>query len=186
MQVVSVNRAILQHCFSWFVNTGRMLLSSFCCQFLCVLVAMKLWTVARLAFAVQALYKNGNNFMTAQIEFRWEFVIYRTRAVWKQCSTDFTKISSILHLQNSSYSWTAWTRLCKQSYFLPDILHLINQNQELVNKLLISDEAHFHLSGFVNKPISVTGLPQTPQNFMRFHFTLPKSQYGARKLHLEL
>jgi hypothetical protein len=30
-------------------------------------------------------------------------------------------------------------------------LQLINQNQELVNNLMMSDEAHFHLSGFVNK-----------------------------------
>jgi hypothetical protein len=30
-------------------------------------------------------------------------------------------------------------------------LQLINQNQELVNNLLISDEVHFHLPGFVNK-----------------------------------
>jgi hypothetical protein len=30
-------------------------------------------------------------------------------------------------------------------------LQLINQNQELVNNILMRDEAHFHLSGFVNK-----------------------------------
>jgi hypothetical protein len=30
-------------------------------------------------------------------------------------------------------------------------LQLINQNQELVNNLLITDETHFHLSEFVNK-----------------------------------
>jgi hypothetical protein len=30
-------------------------------------------------------------------------------------------------------------------------LQLINQNQELVNNLLMSDVAHFHLSGFVSK-----------------------------------
>jgi hypothetical protein len=30
-------------------------------------------------------------------------------------------------------------------------LQLINQNQEFVNNLLMSDEAHFHISGFVNK-----------------------------------
>jgi hypothetical protein len=50
----------------------------------------------------------------------------------------------------------------------------------------MSDEAHFHVSGFINKIISVVGLPQTPQNFMIDHFTVPKSQYGARYLHLEL
>jgi len=30
-------------------------------------------------------------------------------------------------------------------------LQLINQNQELVNNLMMSDDAHFHLSGFDNK-----------------------------------
>ena len=35
--------------------------------------------------------------------------------------------------------------------FCQTFLQLINQNQELVNNLLMSDEAHFHLSGFVNK-----------------------------------
>jgi len=35
--------------------------------------------------------------------------------------------------------------------FCQTFLQLINQNQELVNKLLMSDEAHFHLSRFVNK-----------------------------------
>ena len=34
--------------------------------------------------------------------------------------------------------------------FCQTFLQLINQNQELVNNLM-SDEAHFHLSGFVNK-----------------------------------
>jgi len=35
--------------------------------------------------------------------------------------------------------------------FCQTFLRLINENQELVNNLLMSDEAHFHLSGFVNK-----------------------------------
>jgi hypothetical protein len=35
--------------------------------------------------------------------------------------------------------------------FCQTSLRLINQNQELVNNLLMSDEAHFHLSGFGNK-----------------------------------
>jgi hypothetical protein len=70
--------------------------------------------------------------------------------------------------------------------FCQTFLQLINQNQELVNNLLMSNEAHFHLSWFVHKKISIIGLPQTPQNFMRDHFTVPKSHYGARYLHLEL
>jgi hypothetical protein len=35
--------------------------------------------------------------------------------------------------------------------FCQTFLQLINQNQELVNNSLMSDEAQFHLSGFVNK-----------------------------------
>jgi len=44
----------------------------------------------------------------------------------------------------------------------------------------------FIYPGLLTNKISVTGLPQTPKNFMRDHFTVPKSQYGARYLHLEL
>jgi hypothetical protein len=43
----------------------------------------------------------------------------------------------------------------------------------------------FIYPGLLNK-ISVIGLPQTPYNLMRDHFTVPKSQYGARYLHFEL
>lgn len=35
--------------------------------------------------------------------------------------------------------------------FCETLLQLINGNQNLVNNLLMSDEAHFHLSGYVNK-----------------------------------
>jgi hypothetical protein len=35
--------------------------------------------------------------------------------------------------------------------FYQTFLQLINQNQEPLNNLLMSDGAHFHLSGFVNK-----------------------------------
>jgi hypothetical protein len=40
--------------------------------------------------------------------------------------------------------------------------------------------------GLLTNKISVIGLPQTPQNFMRDHFTVPKSEYGVQYLHLEL
>ena len=35
--------------------------------------------------------------------------------------------------------------------FCQNFLQLMNQNQDLVNNLLMNDEAHFYLSGFVNK-----------------------------------
>jgi len=106
-----------------------------------------------------------------------------TRAVWSQRSTDFTQRSSLLPLQNSSYSCTTWTWLCKQLISARLFLRLINENQELVNNLLMSDEAHFHVSGFVNKQ---NFRYWSATNFMRDHFTFPKTQNGARYLHLEL
>jgi hypothetical protein len=74
-------------------------------------------------------------------------------------------------------------------------LQLINQNQELVNNLLMSDDAHFHLPGFVNKqnfcywsatnPIELHERPLHSSK-VRVHFTVQKSEYGAQYLHLEL
>jgi hypothetical protein len=42
---------------------------------------MEPWTGAQRAFAVKAFYKNGDNFVIAQREFRREFGIHRIRAV---------------------------------------------------------------------------------------------------------
>ena len=39
------------------------------------------WTGAQRAFAVKALYKNGDSFVIAQCEFQREFGIHRSRAV---------------------------------------------------------------------------------------------------------
>jgi hypothetical protein len=55
--------------------------------------------------------------------------------------------------------------------FCQTFLQLINQNQEPVNNLLMSDEAHFHLSGFVNK-----------QNFHYWSATNP-TELHERPLH---
>jgi hypothetical protein len=55
--------------------------------------------------------------------------------------------------------------------FCQPFLQLINQNQELVNNLLMSYEAHFHLSGFVNK-----------QNFHYWSATNP-TELHERPLH---
>jgi hypothetical protein len=46
--------------------------------------------------------------------------------------------------------------------FCQTFLQLINQNQELVNNLLMSDEAHFIYPSLLTNKISVIGLPQTP------------------------
>ena len=96
----SVNRAILQHCFFWFGNTGAdaaiaILLPTlkrfrctgavdwgttcFCCE--SVLGALEPWTGAQRALAVKAFYKNGDSFVIAKREFRREFGIHRNRAV---------------------------------------------------------------------------------------------------------
>jgi hypothetical protein len=42
---------------------------------------MELWTGAQHAFAVKVSYKNGDNFVIAQCEFRREFGIHRNHAV---------------------------------------------------------------------------------------------------------
>jgi len=42
---------------------------------------MEPWTGAQRLFAVKAFYKNGDNFVIAQREFRREFGIHRIRAV---------------------------------------------------------------------------------------------------------
>jgi hypothetical protein len=70
--------------------------------------------------------------------------------------------------------------------FCQTFLQLNNENQELVNNLLMSGEAHFHLSGFVNKQNFRYWSATNAIELHGDHFTVPKSQYGARYLHLEL
>ena len=76
-----MNRAILQHCFSWFFNTGEnegifIFLPNFT-RFICNGAVD--WTQG--VSAVQAFYKKGNSFVIAHGEFRREFLIHRNRAV---------------------------------------------------------------------------------------------------------
>jgi hypothetical protein len=76
-----VNRAILQHCFFWFGNTGAD-----------VAIAILLPTLKRFScngavdwstnyFAVKAFHKKGDSFVIAQREFRREFGIHRNHVV---------------------------------------------------------------------------------------------------------
>ena len=76
-----MNRAILQHCFSWFGNTGADAAIAILLPTLSVLVAMEPWTGAQCAFALKAFYKNGDSFVTTQREFRRKFGIHCNRAV---------------------------------------------------------------------------------------------------------
>jgi hypothetical protein len=77
-----VNRAILQHCFFWFGNTGADATIAILLRILkSVLVAKEPWTGAQRALAVKAFYITGDSFVIAQREFRREFGIYRNRAV---------------------------------------------------------------------------------------------------------
>jgi len=50
----------------------------------------------------------------------------------------------------------------------------------------MSDEAHFHLFGFVGKQNFLYLSATNPTEHHEKHFTVLKSQYGARYLHLEL
>jgi len=67
-------------------------------------------------------------------------------------------VQQILHKDLHSYPYKIQVThaLHERDYvnrvnFCQTFLQLINQNQELVNNLLMSDEANFHLSGSVNK-----------------------------------
>jgi hypothetical protein len=82
VQGALVNWAILQNCFFfWFDSTGAdatiaillPTLKHFSCN------GAVDWST--MCFAVKAFYKDGDNFMIAQREFRREFRIHRNRAV---------------------------------------------------------------------------------------------------------
>jgi len=47
---------------------------------------MEPWTGAQRAFTVKAFYKNGDNFVISQREFRRQFGFHRNRAVQSCCS----------------------------------------------------------------------------------------------------
>jgi hypothetical protein len=74
--------------FSGSATLERMPLSPFCSQLSSVLVAMEPWTGAERDFAVKAFYKNGDNFVTAQGEFRREFGNHRNRAILSAHTTN--------------------------------------------------------------------------------------------------
>jgi hypothetical protein len=77
----SVNRAILQHCFFWFGNTGAdaataillPTLKRFSCN------AAVDWSTT--CFCCESVLRNGDGLVIAQREFRREFGIHRNRAV---------------------------------------------------------------------------------------------------------
>jgi hypothetical protein len=76
-----VNRAILQHCFFWFGNTGADATNAILLPNLKRFICNGPWTEAQRVFVVKAFYKNGESFVIAQREFRREFGIHRNRAV---------------------------------------------------------------------------------------------------------
>ena len=76
-----MNRAILQHCFLWFSNTGSdaaiAILLPTLKRFSCNGVAD--WS--KTCFCCGSVLHNGDSFVIAQREFRREFGIHRNRAV---------------------------------------------------------------------------------------------------------
>jgi len=66
IQGASVNRAILQHCFFWFGNTGADAAIAILLPTLKRLIAMEPWTGAQRALAVKAFYKNSDSFVIVQ------------------------------------------------------------------------------------------------------------------------
>jgi len=76
-----VSRAILQHCFFWFSNTGAdaaitILLPTSKC-FICNGAVD--WSTT--CFCCESFYKNGDSFVIAQHEFQRQFGIHHNRAV---------------------------------------------------------------------------------------------------------
>jgi len=174
---------------------------------------------------VKAFYKNGDNFVIAQREFRiravpsahaiktWVRNFEATGPTLKKkgCSVNTVRTpeniavvreaierspycsarrhSLSLGLSEASVRWILHKDLhfCPYKIQFTHALHerdyvnrvnfcqtfllLINQNQELVNNLLMGDEAHFHLFGFVNK-----------QNFRYWSATNP-IEFHERPLH---
>jgi len=47
---------------------------------------------------------------------------------------------------------------------------LLRENPDILNNLLMTDEAHFHLSGFVNKQNTRYWSPVNPKELFFFYF----------------
>jgi len=69
IQRASVNRAILQHCFFWFGNTGAF------ASITILLPTLKCFTFngavdwSKSTFAMKAFYRNGDSFVTSNVNF---------------------------------------------------------------------------------------------------------------------
>ena len=67
----------------------------------------------------------------------------------------------------------------KRSVFSQQMLALINRNKEVLNNLIMSDEAHFHLTGLVNKQNCRYCLIDTHGNSYKNHCTVLKYRCGV-------
>jgi hypothetical protein len=76
-----VNRAILQHSFFWFGNTGAHAAIAILLPTLKPFSCIGAVEWSTMCFVLKAFYKNGDCFVIAQREFRREFGIHRSRAV---------------------------------------------------------------------------------------------------------
>lgn len=67
----------------------------------------------------------------------------------------------------------------KRLQFCDEFLELVNNNRDLVNSLLMSDEAHFQLSGFVNEQNNRCWGQTNPQELNSVLCILKKWQCGV-------
>ena len=64
-------------------------------------------------------------------------------------------------------------------HFYRQFVGILTENADMPNKLLISDEAHFHLHGTVNKQNFRTDRVQILTNFINAPLMTQKLPYGA-------
>uniref|UniRef100_A0A8C5WFK5 DUF4817 domain-containing protein n=1 Tax=Leptobrachium leishanense TaxID=445787 RepID=A0A8C5WFK5_9ANUR len=125
---------------------------------------MEQWSKQQRSFAVKAFYQSGS-YAAAQRRFRKNFQINRNKPVpsvnsIKLWVTNFEAIGETRSRRGGSArsvrtpanidrvnesDFAARRRFCQT------LLDMFDENEDLVHNLWMSDEAHFHLSGFVNK-----------------------------------
>jgi hypothetical protein len=79
---------------------------------------MEPWTGAQRAFTVKAFYKNGDNFVISQREFRRQFGFHRNRAVpsahaIKTCVRNFEAAGSTLKKKGGSVKTVLHPRILR-------------------------------------------------------------------------
>jgi hypothetical protein len=64
--------------------------------------------------------------------------------------------------------------------------YILDANAVVLHRLIMSDEAHFHFSGYVNKQVCQYWCNKQPHSVFKILYTVQKSQFGAQCQLLEL